>query len=93
MYKKSIWVYIIKKSKNWFLNIKKIIAKIMSNLDLATLHLAIRYEKNVNDIYNRLNKIYNSEKYLINLDNPKVNWLDISTTIAITEVLDYILKL
>ena len=50
-------------------------------------------EKTVDDIYNRLNKIYNSEKYLINLDNPKVNWLDISTTTVINEVLDYILKL
>ena len=49
-------------------------------------------EKTVDDIYNWLNKIYNSEKYLINLDNPKVNWLDISTTTVINEVLDYILK-
>ena len=50
-------------------------------------------ENNINDIYKRLRKIYNSEKYLINLNNPKVNWLNISSSLAINTVLDYILKL
>ena len=30
----------------------------MSNLDLATLHLAIRYEKNVNDIVDEIYKVH-----------------------------------
>ena len=50
-------------------------------------------ENNINDVYKRLRKIYNSEKYLINLNNPKVNWLNISSSLAINTVLDYILKL
>ena len=50
-------------------------------------------ENNINDVYRRLRKIYNSEKYLINLNNPKVNWLNISSSLAINTVLDYILKL
>ena len=67
--------------------------KLLNCIDLIIFKDESMKEKNVDDIYNRLNKIYNSEKYLINLENPKVNWLDISTTIAITDVLDYILKL
>ena len=67
--------------------------KLLNCIDLIIFKDESMKEKNVADIYNRLNKIYNSEKYLINLENPKVNWLDISTTIAITNVLDYILKL
>ena len=67
--------------------------KLLNCIDLIIFKDETMKEKNVDDIYNRLNKIYNSEKYLINLENPKVNWLDISTTIAITDVLDYILKL
>ena len=67
--------------------------KLLNCIDLIIFKDESMKEKNIDDIYNRLNKIYNSEKYLINLENPKVNWLDISTTIAITDVLDYILKL
>ena len=67
--------------------------KLLNCIDLIIFKDKSMKEKTVDDIYNRLNKIYNSEKYLINLDNPKVNWLDISTTTVINEVLDYILKL
>ena len=50
-------------------------------------------EETIGNIISRLESIFNSKIYRSNLSNPKVNWLDISTTIAITEVLDYILKL
>ena len=47
-------------------------------------------EKNIRDIYDRLSKILNSRIYKNNLNNPKVNWLDINVNSAIHVVLKYI---
>lgn len=50
-------------------------------------------ENNIHDIYHRLSKILNSRIYKNNLNNPKVNWLDISVNSAIQAVLKYIEEL
>lgn len=50
-------------------------------------------ENNINDIYNRLLTIFNSKVYKNNLNDPKVNWLDINIDIAIKSVLSYINEL
>ena len=33
----------------------------MSNLDLATLHLAVRYEKHVNDLVDEIYKVHKNQ--------------------------------
>ena len=50
-------------------------------------------EKNINDIINRLQLTLNSDIYINNLSNPKVNWLNISIDNAIVNVLDYLKSL
>ena len=50
-------------------------------------------ENNIHDIYDRLSKILNSRIYKNNLNNPKVNWLDINVNSAIQVVLKYIEEL
>lgn len=50
-------------------------------------------ENNIDDIYQRLSRILNSRLYKNNLNNPKVNWLDISVDEAINSVLNYIEEL
>ena len=47
-------------------------------------------ENNINDIYLRLSNILNSRLYKKNLNNIKVNWLNISVDDAIKSVLNYI---
>lgn len=47
-------------------------------------------ENNITDIINRLKLIFNSNRYSKYLYDPKVNWLDISTNVAINEVLNYL---
>ena len=50
-------------------------------------------ENNIYDVYDRLNQILNSRLYRSNLNNPKVNWLDINIEDAIENVLKYINEL
>lgn len=50
-------------------------------------------ENNIDDIYERLSKVLNSNIYKNNLNNPKVNWLDIKIDDAINTVLNYINEL
>ncbi len=47
-------------------------------------------EQNIGDIINRLQLTLNSNIYKNNLSSPKVNWLNISTDEAITNVLEYL---
>ena len=50
-------------------------------------------ENNIHDIYERLSKVLNSNIYKNNLNNPKVNWLDIPIDEAINSVLNYLEEL
>ena len=50
-------------------------------------------ENSVYDIFNRLLRILNSRTYKKNLNNSKVNWLDVGIDDAIQIVLNYIEKL
>ncbi len=45
---------------------------------------------NFNDIYNRLSRVFNNKRFISNLDNIKVNWLDISTEEAVQTILKFI---
>ena len=44
---------------------------------------------NFENIYNMLNQIFNNKRFTSNLDNIKVNWLDISSKDAINCILEY----
>ncbi len=46
-------------------------------------------ENNISDIISRLNQILSSKRYLITLNNPKVNWLNIPIQEVINNVLQY----
>ena len=46
-------------------------------------------ENNILDIISRLNQILNSKRYLIMLNDPKVNWLNIPTQEVISNILNY----
>ena len=50
-------------------------------------------ENNIYDIYERLSKVLNSNIYKNNLNNPKVNWLDVPINQAIDSVLNYLEEL
>lgn len=50
-------------------------------------------ENNIQDIYDRLSKVLNSNLFKNNLNSPKVNWLDISIEEAINSVLNYLEEL
>ena len=50
-------------------------------------------ENNIQDLCDRLSRILNSNLFKNNLNNPKVNWLDISIDEAISSVLDYLEQL
>lgn len=47
-------------------------------------------ENNIHDIFDRLSRILTSRIYKNNLNNPKVNWLDINIDDAIRVILKYI---
>ena len=47
-------------------------------------------ENNIEDIKNRINKIMNSNIYMNNLSDPKVNWLDVSANDVISSILHYL---
>lgn len=50
-------------------------------------------ENNIQDIYDRLSKVLNSNLFKNNLNSHKVNWLDISIEEAINSVLNYLEEL
>lgn len=47
-------------------------------------------ENTMQDILQRMKNTLNSQRYRNNLNNPKVNWLDISINKAIERVIEYI---
>ena len=44
---------------------------------------------NFENIYNMINQIFNNKRFISNLDNIKVNWLDISSKDVINCILEY----
>lgn len=46
-------------------------------------------ENNMTDIIIRLKQILNSERYYNMLNDPKVNWLDLTVNEVIKNVIDY----
>ena len=50
-------------------------------------------ENNIHDIYERVSNILNSNIFKNNLNNPKVNWLDIRVEDTIKSVINYIKEL
>lgn len=67
--------------------------KLLKTFDIYIYNDENIRENNTYDIYNRLSKIFKSNVYKNNLNNPKVNWLDISIDEAINDVLSYIEEL
>ena len=67
--------------------------KLLKTFDIYIYNDENMRENNTYDIYNRLSKIFESNVYKNNLNNPKVNWLDISIDEAINDVLSYIEEL
>ena len=47
-------------------------------------------EKTIHDIIQRIKNTLNSQRYRNNLNNPKVNWIDIPINNAIDRVIEYI---
>ena len=47
-------------------------------------------EKTIHDIIQRMKITLNSQRYRNNLNNPKVNWIDIPINNAIDRVIEYI---
>ena len=46
-------------------------------------------ENNISDIISRLNQILSSKRYLTMLNDPKVNWLNVSIEEVISNVMQY----
>lgn len=75
--------------KNSGLNKKKL----LKSFDLYIYSDENMRENNIHDIYERLDKVFNSRIYKNNLNNAKTNWLDIDVDEAVKFVLNYIEKL
>lgn len=48
--------------------------------------------ENFEDIYKMLNQIFNNRRFISNLNNIKVNWLNVSSKEAISSILEFIQK-
>lgn len=50
-------------------------------------------ENNINDVEVRLERIFKSKNFRKNLNNPKVNWLDVSIDVALECILNFFKKI
>lgn len=64
--------------------------KLMKSIEILIINDESMREKSIYEITKRLDNIFKSPRYLNNLNNPEVNWLDISIDEAIETVVDYI---
>lgn len=64
--------------------------KLIKTVEILIFNDDTMREKSFLDIYNRLSNILKSGRYLNNLNNPIVNWLDIPINEAIDSMLNYI---
>ena len=46
-------------------------------------------EKNINDIFKRLNRILHNKNYLKNLNTAKNNWLELPINDVVNNILDF----
>lgn len=67
--------------------------KLIKTIEILILNDNTMREKSFLDIYNRLSNVLKSRRYLNNLNNPVVNWLDIPINDAIDCVLNYLEEL
>ena len=72
-------------------NMNKI--KLIKSINTYIYNAETMRENNIQDIYDRLSKVLNSNLFKNNLNSPKVNWLDISIEEAINSVLNYLEEL
>jgi predicted nucleotidyltransferase component of viral defense system len=63
--------------------------KLIKSIEILIFNDNIMRENSMLDIFNRLNSILKSRRYLNNLNNPVVNWLDIPIDDAIDSVLNF----
>jgi predicted nucleotidyltransferase component of viral defense system len=63
--------------------------KLIKSIEILILNDNLMRENSMLDIFNRLNSILKSRRYLNNLNNPVVNWLDIPIADAINGVLNF----
>lgn len=75
--------YLIKYGNLNKIKLEKYIEKIIFNDKLLKV-------KNFDDIYRMLNSIFNNKRFVSNLSNVKVNWLDISSDELISCILEFI---
>ena len=67
--------------------------KLINCIDLLILKDENMRENTIQDIVERTKSTLNSQRYRNNLNNPKVNWIEISIEEAIDTVLNYISNL
>lgn len=75
--------YLIKHGNLNKMKLEKYIDKIIFRDELLNVN-------NFNDIYKMLNLIFNNRRFIFNLKNVKVNWLDIPINEVINSVLEFI---
>jgi predicted nucleotidyltransferase component of viral defense system len=63
--------------------------KLIKSIEILIFNDNLMRENSMLDIFNRLNSILKSRRYLNNLNNPVVNWLDIPIDDAINGVLNF----
>jgi predicted nucleotidyltransferase component of viral defense system len=63
--------------------------KLIKSIEILIFNDNLMRENSMLDIFNRLNSILKSRRYLNNLNNPVVNWLDIPIADAINGVLNF----
>ena len=64
-------------------------SKLEKCLDILIFNDSNMKENNISDIISRLNQILSSKRYLAMLNDPKVNWLNISIEEVINNVMQY----
>lgn len=67
--------------------------KLINCIEILIFQDETMKENTIQDIIDRMNVTLNSQRYLNNLNNPKVNWLEIPIEKTIDIVLDYISSL
>ncbi len=78
----------------YLINYKKLDSqKLLKAFQIIIFNDDNMYEKTLDNIYDRLNKVFNSNVYKNNIKNTKNNWLDITINEAIQCLLEYIKKL
>ena len=65
-------------------------SKLEKCLEILIFNDSNMKENNISDIISRLNQILSSKRYLIMLNDPKVNWLNIPIEEVISNIIQYL---